>query len=128
MILFFSSDGNALFKKNVLSSLSLPNGYCIHVRYWKEIIAESVLKKFGRLQNLEALHIYVKGNDLSKEKTDRKVEFFSVRRVQIIDYRTDPRTSLYHFNLELGDFVEPEISFPDASLLPPYMFVSEGEI
>lgn len=129
MILFFSSDGNILFQKNVLSALSLPNGYCIHVRYWKEIITESVLKKFNNLQNLEAMHIYVKGNDPAiKDKSLRKVQFFSIRKVQIIDYRIDRSTGLYHFNLELKDFVDPEMALPDPSLLPPFYFVSEGEI
>jgi len=128
MILFFSSDGNALFQKNVLSSLSLPNGYCIHVRYWEDIVSQSVLNKFGRLRNLEGVHIYVKGNDPSVEKEKRQVEYFSVRKIQIVDYRKDLQTGLIHFNLELGDFINPVIEFPSPENLPPYKFVSEGEV
>lgn len=128
MILFFSSDGNALFQKNVLSSLSLPSGYCIHVRYWEEIVSQSVLDKFHRLRNLEGVHIYVKGNDPSIQKEDRQVEYFSVRKVQIVDYRKDPQTGLIHFYLELGDFINPVIKYPSQGSLPPYKFVTEGEI
>lgn len=130
MILFFSSDKNALFQKDVLSALSLPNGHCVHFRYWEEIVSKSILDKFNsdRLRNLEGILIYVKNNNSRIEKKERKVESFPVRKVQIVDYRKDLKTGLIHFNLELGDFVNPKINYPEPDDLPPFKMLSEGSV
>jgi hypothetical protein len=128
MIFFYSSDYNALFKKDILSVLSLPKGHCVHFRYWESIIAPDVLRDLNSITNRQGLIIYVKGNTANLPEAQRLVQFFPVRKVLIVNFRMDDQTQLYHFHLELGDFVDPVVTHPAVQSSPPYLFVNYGTI
>lgn len=128
MILFFSSDVNALFQKDVLSVLSLPKGHCVHFRYWESILSPDILRNINSLIGREGLIIYVKGNDPRIPESQRNVTFFPVRRVNITNCRKDEQTRLIHFNLELTEFVDATVNYPAVNLRPPYVFVEYGSI
>jgi hypothetical protein len=128
MIFFYSSDITALFKKDIIKVLSLPKGYCIHFRYSDNDLSEIVSKKLPNVINQDGLIIYAKNNIDEIPIGKRQLNFLPIRRISITNYRKDQQTKLHHFNLELGDFVQGEPVYPDKNSMPPYEFVSEGNI
>ena len=130
MIFFFSSDYNALYKKDILSALSLPNGHCVHFRYWESIIAPAIISDLNNLIGREGLIVYVKGNNPDLPEDQRQVSFFAVRKVEVRKCRKDDQTQLIHFSLELKGFIDNSalIDFPPADSRPPYIFVNNGTI
>jgi hypothetical protein len=129
MILFYSSDGNPLFKKDILSVLSLPTNQSVHFRYTKDIVLSNLLDGLHQLIGRDALIVYVKDNDMSKPAKQRSVQLFPVRKAIIRSTRIDKQTQLVHFGLELMEFVKCEVDYPsDLHMAPPYQFVSHADL
>jgi hypothetical protein len=128
MYLFYSSDISTLFKKDVLSAISLPEDYSVHFRYPKENLQDDFIKKLGGMLEKEGVIVYVSGNDHTKKEEDREIKFFPIRNVRVKDVYIDDPTGMVHFHLKLGPIIDSndiplqETGNKDKSL-PPYNFI-----
>ncbi len=128
MFIFFSSDIYNLYRKDIISSLSLPNGYGLHFRYPAKLITEDIKKDIFSLRNKEGVITYAKGNDFNKPNSSKHLEFLPIRMVFVKNLYFDNSTALYHFFFELGNFIQtndmPAQHVPALdTTLPPYSFI-----
>ncbi len=128
MYLFFSSDIFDLYRKDIITGMSLPIGYAIHFRYPQHLLSDELRDGLLNLVGKDGIIIYVKGNDDIFEMDERKVSFLPIRDIRVLDVYINKSTSLVHFFLELGAFIKsnavPIQTYPERNkLLPPYYFV-----
>lgn len=122
MYLFLSSDAHSLFKKGMLHTLSYPEGYCDHFRYdLAEDIPAEIKNNPQALKSKEGVVVYVKGNDLRFQPSDREVEFITIRKVTVKEIKVEWNTGLLHVFLELGPFVAFKVGnyLEQPNKLPP---------
>jgi hypothetical protein len=130
MYLFFSSDAFELYRRDVISSLALPQGYCTHFRYPQKLLPKdqafipSLLGKDGMI-------VYVRGNDLLKETEDRNIDFLPIRNVTVVDIDDNATTGLVHVYLELKEFIRFD-SLKDrlesaGQKIPPFQFIYQSD-
>jgi hypothetical protein len=128
MYLFFSSDIYTLYKKDVLSAISLPEEYCIHFRYPKSLIPPQTLNSVKELIEKEGVIVYVTGNDYNRNVNDRNISFFPLRNVRVKNAYFERGTELLHVFLKLGAFIESS-TLPIQVLnnanqdIPPHKFI-----
>jgi hypothetical protein len=128
MFIFSSSDITALFKKDIIKVLSLPKGYCIHFRYSDWDLSDSITAQLPYVIGRAGVIVYAKDNNPDIPIDQRNVKYLPIRRVTVTHYRQDEQTKLHHFNLELGDFIICDITYPASHSMPPFKFVSEGSL
>jgi hypothetical protein len=129
MYLFFSSDISTLYKKDVLSAISLPEDYCVHFRYPKENLLEEFMKRLNGMFEKEGVIIYVSGNDHKKTDQEKEIRFLPIRNVRVKDVYVDDSTGLVHFYLKLGPIIDSnDVPIQEAGNknrnLPPYNFIT----
>jgi hypothetical protein len=127
---FFSSDAFELYRKDILSALSLPMGYTQHFRYPTHQVSSQFPRNLSHLRGAEGVIVYVTGNDLSLPKADRKVKFLPIRKVRVIKATFSNNTGLLHFHLELLEFVSGQVVRKNINplSLPPYEFICDVEL
>jgi|GEM_PF-1314131 len=129
MILFYSSDANALFKKDILTVLSLPTNQSVHFRYSQNFVAPDLLATLSQQEGREALIVYVKNNNPDIHEDQRVVHTLPIRRAIIIRTRIDEHTQLVHFSLQLEEFITCDVAYPaDPGKIPPRQFVSHADL
>jgi hypothetical protein len=130
MYLFFSSDAFELYRRDVISSLALPQGYCTHFRYPKKLLPKDQIF-IPSMKGKDGMIVYVRGNDLSKEIEDRNLDFLPIRNVTVIDIDDNATTGLVHIYLELKEFIRFD-SLKDrlasaGQMIPPYQFIYQSD-
>jgi hypothetical protein len=125
MYLFFSSDAFDLYRRDIISSLALPQGYTTHFRYPRKILPND--QAFTNLCGQDGMIIYARGNDLSKRIEERNLDFLPIRSVSVADIDDNKTTGLVHLYLKLGEFIKSDslkIRLENAyELIPPYKFI-----
>jgi len=128
MYLFFSSDIYSLYKKDILSAISLPQDYCLHFRYPKNLIPVEIISDVDSLIGKEGIIVYVSGNIYTQLEKDRNILFFPIRNVRVKNAYFEKATGLVHIFLKLNRFIETK-NIPTQELhnanhnLPPHKFI-----
>ncbi len=127
MYLFFSSDSNELYRKDIISTLALPENYCIHFRYDKAFVSSDVFLNYRKARGKDGIIVYVQGNR-GEPAEDRNLKFLPIRNVLVEDCYFEESTNLIHYFLRLGKIVDADgIPLNNSSHdidLPPNNFVS----
>jgi hypothetical protein len=130
MYLFFSSDIYSLYKKDILSAISLPRNYCLHFRYLEDDVPDLIIKNLELLEEKEGIVVYVSGNNPEIDVKDRQISFLPIRTVRVKKAYLDKTTRLVHIFLELNNFIDckkiPEQASQNSDLsLPPHKFIND---
>lgn len=125
-IAFFSSDFRELYKGDIFRTLALPPGYIIHFRYQKQYIDENIKSNLKEIIGNSGIIYFTVNNKLESQLGNTTLQNISIREVIIEDCEESDNTSLVHFYLKLGQFIDVSIDSNNAAeKQPPNKFVTK---